>query len=72
MVPKAINAIERADIDRLVADAVEEGNQLDFKEALVGATRDERKEFVADVCAFANANGGDLAFGNRPDHHELN
>lgn len=67
MVPKAINAIERADIDRLVADAVEEGNQLDFKEALVGATRDERKEFVADVCAFANASGGDLVFGIRED-----
>ena len=67
MIPKAINAIERADIDRLVADAVEEGNQLDYKEALGGATRDERKEFVADVCAFANASGGDLVFGIRED-----
>ncbi|CAK0502078.1 AAA-4 family protein [Burkholderia pseudomallei] len=65
MIPKAINAVERADIDQLVARAVEEDNQLDFKEALVGSTRDERKEFVADVCAFANASGGDLVFGIR-------
>jgi hypothetical protein len=67
MIRKAINAIERADIDRLVEGAVEESNQLDFKEAPVGPTRDDKKEFVADVCAFANTSGGDLVFGIRED-----
>jgi hypothetical protein len=65
MIPKAINAVERADIDLLIERSINEGNQLDFKETLVGLTRDERKEFIADVCAFANTRGGDLVFGIR-------
>lgn len=63
MIPKSIHDIAQADIDALVANAVEEGNQLDFKQALVGGTRDDKKEFVSDVCAFANTQGGDLVFG---------
>lgn len=65
MIPKSVDEIVQADIDTLVTNAVEEGNQLDFKQALVGGTRDDKKEFVADVCAFANARGGDLVFGVR-------
>ena len=51
MIAKSIQDIVPADIDALVANAVEEGNQLDFKGALVGGTREDKKEFVADVCA---------------------
>lgn len=63
MIPKSIADIVQADIDALVANAVEEIDQLDFKQVLAINTRDERKEFVSDVCAFANARGGDLIFG---------
>jgi hypothetical protein len=63
MIPKSINEIQAADIDRLVANAVEEGSQLDYKQALVRGSRDDKKEFIADVCAFANTRGGDLVYG---------
>ena len=36
---------------------------LEFKEALPLLTRDAKKEFAADVAAFANANGGDIVIG---------
>jgi hypothetical protein len=63
MINKAISEIAADDLDQLVAAHVEEGPQLDFKQALVGVTRDDKKAFIADVCAFANAHGGDLVFG---------
>lgn len=63
MIPKSIADIAQADIDALVTNAVDESEQLDFKQVLAINTRDERKEFVSDVCAFANARGGDLIFG---------
>ena len=39
MIQKAITQLQREDFDRLVADRVQEGNQLDFKQALVGSVR---------------------------------
>jgi len=36
---------------------------LDFKQELYGSTADEKSEFLKDVCALANAEGGDLVFG---------
>jgi hypothetical protein len=40
-----------------------EGKLLDFKQELKLDTADERKEFLSDVCSFANASGGDLIIG---------
>jgi hypothetical protein len=65
MIPKAITKLQPEDFDRLVADRVQEGNQLDFKQALVGGTDADKKKFAADVCAFANTRGGDIVFGVR-------
>ena len=36
---------------------------LDFKQELYGSTPDDKSEFLKDVCALANAEGGDLVFG---------
>jgi hypothetical protein len=55
--------LNAADFDGLVQHAAEEGTHLDFKRALVGGTSDDRKKFLADVCSFANAHGGDLVLG---------
>lgn len=56
-----------ADIDALVANRAEESILLDFKSALVGGTNDDKKKFLADICAFANAQGGDLVLGVQED-----
>jgi len=63
MIPKAITQLLPADFDRLVADRVQEGSQLDFKQALVGGTDGDKKKFAVDVCAFANTRGGDIVIG---------
>ncbi len=40
-----------------------EGRTIEFKRCLPGNGRDEIKEFLNDVTALANANGGDIIFG---------
>jgi hypothetical protein len=64
---KNLADLTAADLDILVQGAVEESNNLDYKSALVGGTSDDRKKFLADICAFANAHGGDLVVGIQED-----
>jgi len=40
-----------------------EGAAVDFKRELPGNADRDRHEFLKDVCALANANGGDLVYG---------
>lgn len=40
-----------------------EGPTLDFKRLPPGTADDDKREFLKDVCAFANADGGDLVYG---------
>lgn len=63
MIGKRFDLIAKDDIDALVRDGVPESRTLDYKRELPGNSGDDRKEFVADVSAFANAGGGDLIFG---------
>ena len=63
MIPKALDKIDRADIDSLIANAVEEGRTIEYKQALPGNADKDKKEFLADVSSFANASGGDIYFG---------
>ena len=51
------------DLQRLVTNAVSESRSIEYKQALPGTTNDDKKEFLADVSAFANAVGGDLLYG---------
>jgi len=62
MLLKSLQEIGLRDLDELIGN-VAEGLQVDFKQAAVGKADAERKEFVADVTAFANASGGDIVFG---------
>ncbi|MFQ5804572.1 MAG: helix-turn-helix domain-containing protein [Candidatus Methylomirabilales bacterium] len=57
--------IDAPKLDALVANAVGEGRQLDYKETLAGGSDDDKREFLSDVTSFGNALGGDIIFGLR-------
>ncbi len=40
-----------------------EDRHLDFKLELPGSSDSDKKEFLADICSFANAGGGDIIYG---------
>lgn len=63
MIRKVFEAIEKADIDSLIADSVTELKTLEYKQELPGSTDAAKKEFLADVSSFANASGGDIVYG---------
>ncbi|MBV8896752.1 MAG: ATP-binding protein [Acidobacteriaceae bacterium] len=63
VIAKNVSAITPDDINALVATPRLEDRQLDYKSELPGGTDDDKREFLADVSAFANASGGDLIFG---------
>ena len=67
MIPKSLDAIDKATIDALVAARVPERRTLDYKEKLPGTGDDEKREFLYDISSFANAAGGDLIFGVRDE-----
>ncbi len=52
-----------ADINLLIENKVREGRSVEYKSQIPGNTDSEKKEFLADVVSFANADGGDLIFG---------
>lgn len=47
----------------LIAAQVPEGKTIDYKAALPGGSDGAKKDFLADLCSFANAAGGHLVFG---------
>lgn len=55
--------LNKHDIERLVAENQEESKTLEFKAGLYEDSRDGTKEFLKDVTAFANAQGGKLLIG---------
>ncbi len=63
MITKAIDRIEKADIDSLLTNSVAEGRTIEYKVILPGGKDEDKREFLADVSSFANATGGDLLFG---------
>ncbi len=63
MILRDFDAITKADIEALVANAVAEGRALEYKQQLPGNGDEDKKEFLADVSSFANAGGGDIVFG---------
>jgi hypothetical protein len=60
---KPITEIDERDLQSLVDSAVAEGKTLEYKECLPGNTDKDKKEFLADVCSFANAIGGYIFYG---------
>lgn len=63
MIDQPIDAIDEATLQRLVDNQVVEGRDLEFKRELPGGGDEASREFLADVTAFANAQGGDIVYG---------
>jgi hypothetical protein len=59
----ALPTIVEADLQRLVANRVVETRELEYKRDAIGGKEAEKKEFLKDASAFANARGGDLIIG---------
>ena len=67
MIDKKIELIEISDLQQLIDNSVSESKYIEYKRDLKINTGDERKEFLADVSSFANANGGYILFGIEED-----
>jgi hypothetical protein len=65
MLLKKLADLTIADLDALVANSMQESRFLDFKVARIGDGDRDKREFLADVSAFANASGGDMLLGIR-------
>lgn len=63
MLAKNFDDIEFSDIQRLMEIGVPEGRSIEYKAAHYGRNDAAAKEFAADICALANAVGGDLLIG---------
>jgi hypothetical protein len=55
--------VTKESILKLIEDEVGEDKTTEYKAALSIETGDERKEFLADVCSFANTSGGFIFYG---------
>lgn len=67
MLSKKLDNIVLDDIQSLIDNKVCEGKKIEYKSELHIETGDEKREFLADVSSFANADGGDLIFGIKED-----
>jgi hypothetical protein len=63
MLPKAIDQVVFADLERLRSDAVPEGRTLEYKSEMPSSADSSRIPFLSGVCALANTRGGDVVFG---------
>ncbi|MBX9663019.1 MULTISPECIES: helix-turn-helix domain-containing protein [Sphingomonadales] len=63
MIEQPIEMIDEAALQRLIDNQVSEGRDLEFKRELPGGNDEATREFLADVTAFANAQGGDIIYG---------
>ena len=64
---KALDEITEAVLQELIDNKVPESVTLDYKSALSVNTEGEKKDFLKDVSAFANAAGGHLVYGIREE-----
>lgn len=70
MIKKELDIINEGDLLFLIENSVLENKTLEYKQELNLNSRDEKKEFLADISSFANASGGDIIYGiteNRDD-----
>ena len=63
MIDKPIEEIEFSDLEKLLENSVAESRTIEYKRELPGEKDSDKKEFLADVSAFANTLGGDLLYG---------
>ena len=67
MLHKSIDSITESDLQSLVTEGRREDTQLEFKLTVPGSSDDEKREFLKDVSAMANSQGGDIIYGIRED-----
>lgn len=60
---KVISELEERDLRELIAKEEPERKTLEYKRDLLGGRDEEKREFLADACSFANASGGFLIYG---------
>jgi hypothetical protein len=60
---RPLRDIREVDVRRLVESGLEEHLQLEYKSALYEDSDRGKREFLLDVCMFANASGGVLLIG---------
>ena len=58
-----IQDITQNDLQFLIDEEIVENRTLEYKREINVETGDDKKEFLADVSSFANAEGGDIIFG---------
>ncbi|MES2183882.1 MAG: ATP-binding protein [Pseudomonadota bacterium] len=63
MITQSINQVDEALLNALVADRASESTTVDFKAIPYDKSDNGKLEFAKDVCAFANAEGGDIVIG---------
>ncbi|PZU10729.1 MAG: hypothetical protein DI605_03540 [Sphingomonas sp.] len=67
MIDKPLDQITFKDIEALALYGRSEGLTLDFKVSFPGADHKGTRDFLADVTALANTDGGDIVIGVRED-----
>jgi hypothetical protein len=60
---RSLRDIREADVRRLVESGLEEHLQLEYKSELYDGGDRDRREFLLDICMFANTEGGILLLG---------
>ena len=60
---QTFEALDEAQIEQLRANGVRESRTLEYKRELPGGNADERKEFLQDVSALGNTDGGLILYG---------
>lgn len=65
---KPLVKVTEKDLKKLIANKVPESVHLDYKAKAYGDTDEEIKEFLKDVSAFANAQGGLLLIGIKEEN----
>src|SRR6266404_7975286 len=63
MLATRLGQIDERLLSQLCSDECAESQTLDFKFCLPGKDEPSKVEFAKDVCAFANADGGEIVFG---------
>jgi hypothetical protein len=63
MLPIDLNELDPSDIQELIDSEVAENQSLEYKQKPPSGQSDEKREFLYDIAAMANASGGDLIYG---------
>jgi Putative DNA-binding domain len=63
MIHTRFDDIDKSYIEGLISGRIPESRTLEYKQELPKNSDDDKKEFLADISAFANASGGHIIYG---------